>query len=291
MSIESKQEMTLASISTTTWLLLAIPIALILRWLDANSVLIFFTSLIAVYPLAEEMGEATESLAVYLGPTIGGLLNATLNNAPEIIIAMFALKNGLGDVVKASITGSILVELLFGLGLAMFLGGLKHGTQKFNQEAIQINAGLLTLCAFGLVIPAIFHISSPKVEQELSWEIAAILLIIYAANLGRALFQKSTAPIGTVHSKAPAQAVESEEQTAEWSLKKSIWVLTLSTLALAVMSEVVTDALEPTSQQLGLTPIFSGIILLAGAGGVGEIISATRFARNNNMDLAKSFIL
>ena len=284
--IESEQEMAEKSVSVTTWLLLAIPIALILRWVDASPTLIFLISLVAIYPLAEFMGEATESLAVYMGPTIGGLLNATLNNAPEIIIAMFALKKGLGDVVKASITGSILVELLFGLGLAMFLGGLKHGTQRFNQEAIQINAGLLTLCAFGLVIPAIFHISSPKAEQELSWEIAGILLIIYAANLGRALFQKSATPIGTIQSKAPKLTVDSEEPSAEWSLNKSIWVLTISTLVLAVMSEVVTDALEPTSEQLGLTPVFSGIILLAGAGGVGEIISATRFARNNNMDLA-----
>jgi len=285
-STDNKQGIAAESISVTTWLLLAIPVALVLRWLDANSILVFAASLVAIYPLAEEMGEATESLAVYMGPTIGGLLNATLNNAPEIIIAMFALKNGLGDVVKASITGSILVELLFGLGLAMFLGGLKYGTQRFNEEAIQINAGLLTLCAFGLIVPAIFHISSPKAEQELSWEIAAILLIVYFANLGRALFQKSATPVGTVQAKHPEQAAETEKQEAEWSLKKSIWVLTLSTLALAVMSEVVTDALEPTSEQLGLTPIFSGIILLAGAGGVGEIISATRFARNNKMDLA-----
>lgn len=280
------QKMAAKSVSVTTWLLLAIPIALILRWLDANSVLIFVTSLIAIYPLAEEMGEATESLAVYMGPTIGGLLNATLNNAPEIIIAMFALKNGLGDVVKASITGSILVELLFGLGLAMFLGGLKHGTQRFNVEAIQINAGLLTLCAFGLVVPAIFHISSPQAEQELSWEISGILLIIYGANLGRALFQKSAPAIGSFQSKGYEHAVEAEKQSAEWSLKKSMWVLILSTLALAVMSDVVTEALDPTSEQLGLTPIFSGIILLAGAGGIGEVISTTRFARNNKMDLA-----
>ncbi|MGY6276333.1 calcium/proton exchanger [Methylomonas sp. MgM2] len=276
----------LSSISIRTWLLLAIPIALLLRWFDANPTLVFAVSLVAIYPLAELMGEATESLAVYLGPTIGGLLNATLNNAPEIIIAMFALNKGLGDVVKASITGSILVELLFGLGLAMFLGGIKHGTQRFNEEAIQINAGLLTLCAFGLVIPALFHISSPRVEQELSWEISGILLILYVANLGRALFQKSATPVGAVQNKAAEQHTQAAEHSAEWSLNKSIWVLTLSTLVLAVMSEVVTDALEPTSEQLGLTPIFSGIILLAGAGGVGEVISATRFARNNKMDLA-----
>ena len=271
--------------SMRNWLLLAIPITLLLRWFDANPTLVFVVSLIAIYPLAELMGEATEALAVYMGPTIGGLLNATLNNAPEIIIAMFALKNGLGDVVKASITGSILVELLFGLGLAMFLGGLRHGTQQFNEEAIQINAGLLTLCGFALVIPAIFHISSPQTEEELSWEIAAILLIIYGANLGKTLIQNKSEPVAAAAPQATAQA-EQNENSAGWSLKTAMGLLTVSTLAMAVMSEVVTDALEPTSKQLGLTPVFSGIILLAGAGGIGEVISATRFARNNNMDLA-----
>lgn len=278
-------EVVVSPFSIRTCLLLAIPIALALRWFDANPILVFAASLIAIYPLAELMGEATEALAATLGPTIGGLLNATLNNAPEIIIAMFALKNGLGDVVKASITGSILVELLFGLGLAMFLGGLKHGTQKFNEEAIQINAGLLTLCGFGLVIPAIFHLSSPTAEGELSWEISLILLIVYASNLGKTLFQTKADPASTVSPMVPDQS-EAGEPLVVWSQRKSTAVLTVATLAMAVMSEVVTDALEPTSRQLGLTAVFSGIILLAGAGGVGEVISATRFARNNKMDLA-----
>jgi Ca2+:H+ antiporter len=274
----------LAAIPLRIWLLLAIPSALALRWADASPILVFLVSLAAIYPLAELMAEATEALAVTLGPTIGGLLNASLNNAPEIIIAMFALKNGLGDVVKASITGSILVELLFGLGLAMFLGGLKHGTQRFNEEAIQLNAGLLTLCSFGLIIPAIFHLSSPKAEEELSWEISAILLLIYAVNLGATLLRKKEAPAGAVSQTVPVE--EEEAEGPGWSQGKATGILVAATLALAVMSEVVTDALEPTSKQLGLTDVFSGIILLAGAGGIGEIISATRFARNNKMDLA-----
>ncbi|BBL74282.1 calcium/proton exchanger [Methylomagnum ishizawai] len=272
-------------ISLQMWLLLAIPIALVLRWTDASPILVFLVSLVAIYPLAEIMAEATEALAVTLGPTVGGLLNASLNNAPEIIIAMFALKNGLGDVVKASITGSILVELLFGLGLAMMLGGLKHGTQRFDEEAIQINAGLLTLCSFGLVIPAVFHLSSPKAEEELSWEISSILLLIYAVNLGATLLfkKKDEEPAGAVAQTVPE---ENGEAAPEWSQGKATAILVAATLVLAVMSEVVTDALEPTSKQLGLSDVFSGIILLAGAGGIGEIISATRFARSNKMDLA-----
>jgi Ca2+:H+ antiporter len=272
-------------LSLRNGLLLAIPIALVLRWLDASPILVFLVSLVAIYPLAELMAEATEALAATLGPTIGGLLNASLNNAPEIIIALFALKNGLGDVVKASITGSILVELLFGLGLAMFLGGLRHGPQRFNEEAIQINAGLLTLCAFGLIIPAIFHLASPKAEEELSWEISAILFLVYAVNLGSTLFRTKEVPVGAVSRTVPGEA-EAGESAPSWSQGKAAGVLVVATLVLAVMSEVVTDALEPTSKQLGLTDVFSGIILLAGAGGIGEIISATRFARGNQMDLA-----
>jgi Ca2+:H+ antiporter len=266
-------------------LLLAIPAALVLRGLDANSILVFVVSLLAIYPLAELMAEATEALAATLGPTLGGLLNASLNNAPEIIIALFALKNGLGEVVKASITGSILVELLFGLGLAMFMGGLKHGPQRFNVEAIQINAGLLTLCAFGLIIPAVFHLSSPVAEEELSREISFILFLVYAANLGSTLFRTKEMPAGSVSRTVPDEE-ESGVVGHTWSQGKAAGVLVLATLVLAVMSEVVTDALEPTSKQLGLSDVFSGIILLAGAGGIGEIISATRFARGNQMDLA-----
>ncbi|MBS1212747.1 MAG: cax, partial [Proteobacteria bacterium] len=274
-----------AGLNIRNWLLLAIPISIALRWFDANPALVFLIGLIAIYPLAEVMAEATEALAITLGPTIGGLLNASLNNAPEIIIAMFALKHGLGDVVKASITGSILIELLFGLGLAMFLGGLKHGTQRFSEEAIQINGGLLTLCGFGLVIPAVFNISSPTAELELSWEISTVLLLIYFANLGITLFRKPEQEAGGISPGVPEDSGGGVPHGA-WSRGKSLGVLTAATLALAVMSEVVTDALEPTSKQLGLTPIFSGIILLAGAGGIGEIISAARFAGNNKMDLA-----
>lgn len=267
------------------WLLLAVPVALALYFFHANSILVFAVSLVAIYPLAEMMAEATEALAETLGPTIGGLLNASLNNAPEIIIALFALKNGLGEVVKASITGSILVELLFGLGLAMLLGGLRNGPQQFNVEAIQINAGLLTLCSFGLIIPAIFHLSSPKAEEELSWEICLVLFIVYAVNLGSTLFRKKEVPAGAVSQTVPSER-EGGEPSPAWSQGKAWGVLVAATLVLAVMSEVVTDALEPTSKQLGLSDVFSGIILLAGAGGIGEIISATRFARNNQMDLA-----
>ena len=260
------------------WLLGLVPICLALRWLDVSPVWIFLTALGAIYALAEVMADATEKLASTLGPTLGGLLNASLNNAPEIIIAFFALKHGLANVVKASITGSILVELLLGLGLGMFLGGLRNGTQRFNQTSIQVNASLLTLCSFALIIPALFHLGAGDKEIGLSRDISLILLLIYAVKVATSLkpTQPKKQPPADTSKKAPPR--ESQGRAAS--------VLVASTLGLAVMSELITDALEPTSKLLGLSDLFSGMILLAGAGGIGEIVSTTRFALNNKMDLA-----
>lgn len=260
------------------WLLWLVPICLVLRWLDFSPVWIFLTALGAIYALAELMAEATEKLASTLGPTLGGLLNASLNNAPEIIIAFFALKHGLGDVVKASITGSILVELLLGLGLGMMLGGLRNGTQNFSQTSVQANTGLLTLCSFALIIPALFHLGAGDKEIELSRDISLILLLMYLVKLGTSLKPSLQ--------KQPACGETPKKKETSESQGRASTILVASTLGLAVMSEVITDALEPTSKILGLSDLFSGIILLAGAGGIGEIVSTTRFALNNKMDLA-----
>jgi Ca2+:H+ antiporter len=127
------------------WLLVFLPIAIGLNWFGANPVLVFAASALSIVPLAELMGSATEALSKTLGETIGGLLNASLNNAPEIIIAGFALHQGLAPIVKASLTGSIVGNLLFGLGLAMFAGGIKHGRQSFDPNVAQLNSALLTL--------------------------------------------------------------------------------------------------------------------------------------------------
>ena len=260
------------------WLLGLAPICLALRWLDVSPVWIFVTALGAIYALAEVMANATEKLATTLGPTLGGLLNASLNNAPEIIIAFFALKHGLGNVVKASITGSILVELLLGLGLGMFFGGLRNGTQSFSQASIKVNTGLLTLCSFALIIPALFHLGAGDKEIGLSRDISLILLLIYGVKLGTSLKPKHQTKQSLAEPPTKAHPTEPRGRAGI--------VLLASTLGLAVMSEVITDALEPTSKLLGLSDLFSGIILLAGAGGIGEIVSTTRFALNNKMDLA-----
>src|SRR5262245_52988258 len=165
------------------YLLIFIPIAIALRFLGANPLWVFLACAVAIVPLAGLMGEATENLAHYLGPTIGGLLNASLGNAPELIISILALKNGLVDVVKASITGSILGNLLLSLGLAMLVGGLKRPKQTFNTAEASTCASMLLVAVAALIVPAVFHHATrdmTKAEtRDLSLWVATVLFIVY----------------------------------------------------------------------------------------------------------------
>jgi len=262
-----------------------IPLALGLDWAEANSLLVFLASALAIVPLASLMGEATEHLATFLGPTVGGLLNASLGNAPEIIIALFALSRGLEDVVKASLTGSIIGNLLLGLGLAMVAGGAKYSVQKFSTASASLSASMLFLAGVGLLIPTFFQISTttPDAAKTLSLEIACVLLVVYASGL---LFSLVTHR----HFFSPDKAREAEEHAGEahapWSKGKALGVLAAVTLVLAGMSEVLTGAIEGASTTLGLTPIFAGIFLLAPVGNMAELLNAVRFARKNHMELS-----
>jgi Ca2+:H+ antiporter len=271
------------------YLLIFVPVAIALRFAGTNPILVFAASALAVMPLAELMGDATEALSRFLGATAGSLLNATLNNAPEIIIAAFALKNGLVDVVKASLTGSILGNLLFGMGLAMYLGGLKHPRQGFAARMASMNGNLLTLAVFGLIIPAVFQVGSDGVRREVSLAIALVLLVVYAASLFYIMFApKSAAPTSLGDAKAKDVA---RPQPVERSWKRPLAILAAVTLTLAVMSEVMTDALEPTAARLGLTPIFAGIILLAMVSNIPQFYNAIGFARSDQMDLVMGITL
>src|SRR3954467_5236744 len=146
-----------------TWLLVFIPVALVMYWHGANPVVVFAVSALALVPLAALMGEATDALAEFVGPTWGGLLSASLGNAPEIIIGFFALRQGLVSVVKSSLIGSIIGNLLLGLGVSMIFGGIRNGTQQFDLGVANMNSGLLLLAAAGLIIPAVFHHTSAEV--------------------------------------------------------------------------------------------------------------------------------
>jgi Ca2+:H+ antiporter len=275
-------------------LLVFIPVAIALDRLVDKPILVFATSALAIIPLAGLMGDATEALADYLGPTLGGLLNATLGNAPEIIIALFALHRGLIDMVKASLTGSIVGNLLFGLGASMVAGGLKVRDQKFDGNVARMNGALLTLASFGLIIPAIYRLS-PRPENdpgpEVSLEISAILFLVYLASLfftlvtskavvGQAGVKAEKEEAGTGH-----QGVEPEEKTG-WGRYQALGILIVVTIALAIMSEILTGVVDPAAKTMHLTERFAGVFLLALVGNAAELFNAIRFARRDKMDLA-----
>ena len=283
------------------WLLVFIPIGLTLDSLGYSPMLVFLASALAIVPLAKLMGDATEVLARALGATLGGLMNATLGNAPEIIISFFALHKGLVDIVKASITGSIIGNLLFGLGLAMFAGGLKQGQrlQKFDPNYARMNGALLFLSAFGLIIPSVFTRSAQAVGNaeraaEISLPIAGLLLFIYCASFvftvqkaaaDRKASQQSPLP-GPSEVGETSAASASTPKAGGWSRNLALLILAAVTVGLAVMSEVLTGALEPASKSLGLTPLFTGVFMLALVGNAAELFSAVRFARNDQLDVA-----
>jgi Ca2+:H+ antiporter len=275
----------------TNWLLVFVPIGLALNWLGFSPILVFLGSALAIVPLAGLMGDATESLAKFLGPTLGGLLNATLANAPEIIIASFALHAGLVDMVKSSLTGSILGNLLFGLGLSFFVGGIKYGrTQHFDPQAARISSALLTMVSFGLIIPAVTQFTAAA-SRSISRDTAVVLFLVYLASLAAILLNRKPL-IGKEGVKARLQ--EKRERPDEvrempeegWSRNKALAILVVVTITLAIMSEVLTGAIEPASESLHLTPRFAGVFLLALVGNAAELLNATRFARNDQMDLA-----
>ncbi len=267
-------------------LLVFIPAALGLHLAEAPPILIFACAAAALIPLAGLSQRATDDLAEEIGPTWGGLLSASLGNAPEIIIGVSALRRGLVDVVKSSLIGSILGNLLLALGLAMFLGGLRNKVQSFDRRVAGMSSALLTLAAAGMIIPAVFHHTSQPFSRGISVEVSAVLFAVYLGSLTYTLTANRPA--------AGKQAVEAEiaamhEEPTDgdaWSRRTALVVLTLSTLALAIVSETLTDALEPASAAMGLAPTFSGVFLLALAGNVSETSNAIGFARRNKMDLS-----
>jgi Ca2+:H+ antiporter len=266
------------------WQLVFIPLALAVDWYGASPIAIFCASALAIVPLAGLMGEATEQLSIYVGATIGGLMSASLGNAPQLIISGFALKEGLADVVKASITGSILGDLLFSLGLAMIVGGWGRVRQKFNRTVAGVNGGLLFVAAIGLLIPALFHFATGK-EREVSTEIAIVLFAAYILSLVFTL-KTHRQLIETEPGKFGPTKEQVEEEEGRWSKSKAIAVLTVVTVLIAMMSEMLVRAIEPASAATGLTPIFAGVIVLALVGNAADTMNAVRFARNDQMDLA-----
>ncbi|WP_447984134.1 calcium/proton exchanger [Nitrospira sp. Nam74] len=266
------------------YLLLAlIPLALVFEWIHADPLLIFTTSALAIIPLAGLMGEATEKLTHHVGAGIGALLNASFGNAAELIIAIMALREGLHDVVKASITGSILGNILLVLGASMVAGGLRYERQRFNRTAAGMGSSLLLLAAVGLIVPALFHQTAADqgelIERELSLEIAVVLFGIYVLSL---IFSLKTHR----HLYLGENSNTLKDDDRPWSKRAAMIVLALATVATGVMSEVLVGALEPAAQSLGMTRIFVGVILVALVGNAAEHSTAVLMAMKNQMDLA-----
>lgn len=259
-----------------------VPVAIVAHFLNVPPVAMFFLAAIAIVPLAKFIGEATEVLAVYTGPALGGLLNATFGNATELIISILAIRVGLIEVVKASITGSIISNLLLVLGSAMFAGGILHKKQTFNKTAAMSSSATLLLAVAALIIPAMFLITSPtageNIIEELSIFVSIIMLVVYFASIWFMLH---------THKHLYTEEVgELEEKEAKWSKAKCITILLLTTVVVAWVSEILVGSIEPIVASYGWTELFIGVIFVAIIGNAAEHTSSITMARKNRMDLA-----
>jgi len=275
------------------WLFVFLPIAIGAEYLAPEShVTIFAAACLAIVPLAAWMGKATEHLVEHTGAGLGGLLNATFGNAAEMIIALSALREGLLGVVKASITGAIVGNVLLVLGASLLLGGLRHPTQTFNAAAARSHSTMLLLAAIALVAPASYHHlaggEGAAREGSLSTEVSCVLLVCYA--LGLVFSLRTHRELFAGHT-AEAAAVEEEESHTPWSLGKSLGVLAAVTVAIAFVSEILVGSVEHVAQAFGMSEVFVGVIVLAAAGSAAEQSTAILVARKNRMDLALSITI
>lgn len=303
------------------YLLLLIPVSLALSYFGAPSWLIFVASALAIVPLAEWIRRATEQMAHHAGSAIGGLLNVSFGNLAELILAIFVLTSGNTSVVKATITGSIVGNSLLGLGLAILVGSWGRSKQTFKRERAGLLSSLLILSVIALLIPALFNYTerslvqsaeAVRLDENLSLGASVVLILIYAANLIYTLVthkdvfaaDETAAPESDKNKQSESnekKQSESDEdkqsesnkdigesKTAEWSWKKALLVLIGATAAVALEAHLVSGELEKTTEAIGVTTFFMGIVVLPIIGNSAEYFSAIYFARQNRMDLAMS---
>jgi Ca2+:H+ antiporter len=263
-------------------LLVVMPVAAALDAMGAAPPVVFFCAAVAILPLAILIVHSTEHLAARTGPAIGGLLNATCGNLPELIIAMVALRAGLLEMVRGSLIGALLANLLLALGLAFFVGGLRHRTQEYNPAGARTYASMMLLSAVAMVVPSTFHRlngdTAPQHAQALDTGVVLVLLAAYVLYL---VFMLRTHP----EVFAGAKAAEVEPGVAQSTRRAGITLLAAS-LGAAWMSEILVGAAEATGHALGMSPMFIGIVLLAIVGGAAESAAAIAMARKNQMDLS-----
>ena len=269
--------------------LVFVPTALIFHWVGLSPLAVFFCSALAIIPLAGLMGKATEELSARLGEGVGGLLNATFGNAAELIIALMALRAGLHDVVKASITGSIIGNILLVFGLSVLVAGIKFKRLTFNRTAASTGATSLTLGGIGLIVPALYHWvatgQDPSHELELSTEIAVVLFVTYGLSLWFALRTHSH-----LYKGGEGEVIGSHSEP-HWSVAKSAGYLVVATAFVAVMSELLVETIEYTAARLGMTEVFVGVILVAIIGNAAEHSTALLVALKNRMDLVMNIAI
>ena len=257
-----------------------IPIAIVGELTHADPLLRFVLSAVGVVPLAGMIGTATEALAEKTGPRVGGLLNATLGNAAELIIALAALNEGLVDLLLASITGSILGNLLLVMGLAMLMGGLKNGIQRFNRTSVGLDATLLILSVIALGIPSLFNFAiEPNFAsvEGLSLGASIAMLAMYGLAIAYSLTTQT-------HEGDPI--AREAHAPSGWSVRRAVIVLALAVVLIVLLSEILVGAVEPVTESLGLSEFFLGIILVPIVGNVAEHLVAVQVAIKNKMDLS-----
>lgn len=267
------------------WLLIFVPIVLVMEKVKPEShTLLFVLSVLAILPLALLLSHATESVAAKTGDSVGGLLNATLGNLTELVIAIVALQAGQYMLVKASIAGAIVTNSLFMLGVSFFLGGMRHHTQEFNRVAARLQAGLLFLAAIALLIPSALgeHESTrpARFSQDLSIALSILLLVAYCLGL---FFSLKT------HRELFAGG--SEEHEESWPIKLALVTLAGVTILVALVSEVFVGSVQQAAVSFGMTPAFVGFIVVALVGAAAEMAAAFSAATKNHLDLSVGIAL
>lgn len=264
------------------YLLIFIPISIIGEFMNFSHTIMFVLSALSIIPLAGLMGEATEEISFYAGDKVGGFLNATFGNATELIISFFALKAGLFDVVKSSIAGSVIGNILLVLGASMLFGGLKYKTQRFNKDVIEVSSSMLLFAVIGLCIPAIFtYTLDPSLlntkYEGLSLVVCGVMFLIYILSLVFSFF---------THKDIYSVEHEDNGETAKWSLSKSIMVLVVCTVFVAIESEFLVSGIDSLTKTIGLSEFFVGMIIVPIIGNAAEHSTAVIMAMKNKMDVA-----
>lgn len=260
------------------WLLVFVPIAIVLEVIGASPLAVFGTSALAILPLAGAIGHGTEELAARSGPQVGGLLNATFGNVTEMIISFFLILEGEIEVVKASLAGAIIGNVLLVLGLAFLLGGLRRQQQEFNIATATLHSASLVIAVVALLMPALFSFTPEASNfrtEAVSVGVSVVLMTLYILSLLFALI---------THKKLFASAMEGSEP--KWSLGRALGLLTGATVLVGVMSELLTGALDATTEELGLSKLFVGLIVVPIIGNAAEHSSAVVLAMKDKMDIS-----